>query len=86
MGVGMVPVRTGAVLHLKFIDISLARPHRIFGMAVHLWWYDQAMPVNNAVLWQVVFEMDAHLLALADADDRPQIGIGDGLQYICRTF
>ena len=86
MWMGMKPIGAGAILHFKFIDISLAWPHCILRMAIHRWRYDQAVPVDDGILRQVVFEMNTHLLACADTDDRAQVGIGERLQDRCRTL
>ena len=73
MRVGMEPVGPGAVDHLEIIDLRLAWADGLHGMPVAGLRDAQPVRVDDAVLGQVVVEVDAHLRAALHAQDRAEI-------------
>jgi hypothetical protein len=71
--VGVIPVSTGPVVDLEFINELPAGCDDIAGMAIHIGRHVQAVPVNNALFRQFVVEMNANLLAAAHPDGGPQV-------------
>ena len=71
--VGVIPVSTGPVVDLEFIHELPAGCDDITGMAIHIGWHVQAMPVNNALFREFVVKMNADLLAAAHPDGGPQV-------------
>ena len=83
VGVGVIPVGAGAVAHFELVAIALARPDGKARMPVHGVGDVQAMPVHGARLVQSVDEIDADFLAALQAQDRPQVAVGQRL-HACR--
>ena len=63
MGMGMVHVGAGRVVHAEFIDIATARRDIVHGVSIHVLWHMQTMPMDDVGFGQIVFEVKANFLA-----------------------
>ena len=63
----------GAVNDLEIIDLDLARTDCLHRLSIAILRHTQSVRMNDAILGQIIMEIDTYLRAAPGADNRPEV-------------
>ncbi len=79
VGMRVKPVGARPILDLELVDVTLPGGGGVARMPVHVLGHVQTVPMDVARLVETVLEVETHPLPFADADDGPEIAVGNRL-------
>ena len=73
VGMGVIHVGAGGIVHAELIDITAARRDIVHRVAVHVLRHMKPVPMDDVGFGQVVFEVKAHFLASLQKKHRAEV-------------